>query len=86
MSTLTIHLPAGIDEAQARLLLATGLFQEEHVSVGGAAEMAGLSYRAFLDALRERGIPAFVYGEAADIEQELNSMRALVRDKAIQSE
>ena len=61
LAMLTLDLPPGVDEARARLLLALGLFQEEEVSVGKAAEIAGLSYRAFLDALRERGIPAYTY-------------------------
>lgn len=62
---LTLDLPPHVGEPRARLLLAIGLFREEDVSVGKAAEIAGLSYRAFLDALRERGIPAFVYDEEA---------------------
>ena len=60
---LTLDLPPHVDEARARLLLAIALFQEEEVSVGKAAEIAGLSYRDFLDALRERGLPAYVYTE-----------------------
>ena len=55
----TVELPPHIDEARARLVLAIGLFQEEEVSVGRAAEIAGLSYRDFLDALRGRDIPAY---------------------------
>jgi predicted HTH domain antitoxin len=62
---LTLDLPPHIDESHARRLLAIGLFQEGEVSVGKAAEIAGLPYRAFLDALRERGIPAFVYDDEA---------------------
>ncbi len=62
---LTLDLPPGVDEAHARLVLAIGLFQEEAVSVGKAARIAGLSYRAFLDALRERDIPAYVYDDEA---------------------
>ena len=60
---VTLDLPPHVDEARARLHVAVGLFQDGDVSVGKAAEIAGLSYRAFLDALRERGIPAFVYTE-----------------------
>lgn len=59
----TLDLPAHVDERKARLLLAVALFQEGEVSVGKAAELAGLGYRAFLDALRERGVPAYVYTE-----------------------
>jgi hypothetical protein len=44
---ITLDLPPGVDEARARLLLALGLFQEGEVSVGKAAEIAGLRYRAF---------------------------------------
>ena len=67
---VTLDLPAHVDEAKARLLLAVALFQEGEVSVGRAAEVAGLSYRAFLDALRERGVPAYVYTEEM-LEQDL---------------
>ncbi len=60
---LTLELPDHVSEAQARLALAIGLFQEELVSVGKAASIAGLSYRAFLDVLHQKGIPAFTYTE-----------------------
>ncbi len=60
---LTLDLPPHVDEARARLILALGLFQEDDLSVGKAAEIAGLSYRAFVDALQERGIPPYEYTE-----------------------
>ncbi|MEM1057015.1 MAG: UPF0175 family protein [Bacteroidota bacterium] len=59
MATLT--LPPDLDEARARLLLAVALFQEDDLPVGRAAEIAGLSYRAFVEALRDRGIPLTTY-------------------------
>jgi predicted HTH domain antitoxin len=71
---LTLDLPPHVDEARARLLLALGLFQEEEVSVGKAAEIAGLSYRAFLDELQRRGIPAFTYDEEM-LEEDLAFLR-----------
>ena len=60
---LTLDLPPSVDEARARLLLAIALFQEEEVSVGQGAEIAGLSYRAFADALMDRGVPLTTYTE-----------------------
>ena len=60
---LTLELPDHVSEAQARLALAVGLFQEELVSVGKAASIAGLSYRTFLDVLHQKGIPAYVYDD-----------------------
>lgn len=56
---MTLDLPPYVDEARARLLLAVALFQEDGLTVGRAAEVAGLSYRAFADVLHARGIPAF---------------------------
>ena len=72
----SIELPPHIDEARARLALAIGLFQEDEVSVGRAATIAGLSYRDFLDALQERGIPAFTYTEEM-FEQDLATLRKM---------
>ena len=72
---LTLDLPPHVDEVHARLLPAVGLFQEEDVSVGKAAEIAGLSYRDVLDALHERGVPAYVYDD--DWAREMETIRAL---------
>ena len=80
MDPLTLPIPPGIDADAARRALALGLFQEGHVSVGKAAEIAGLSYRAFLDVLKERGIPAYVYDDEADFEREMETVRRHIRE------
>ena len=83
----TLELPPNVDEARARLLIAIGLFQEEELPVGKAAELAGLSYRAFLDVLRERGIPAYSYDDDdATFEAEMETVRALIRERQGSSE
>lgn len=74
--TLTVDLPPSVDEAHARLLLAIGLFQKDMVSVGRAAEVADLSYRAFLDELRKRDIPAYSFTEE-DWAQDLAHIRRI---------
>ena len=79
---LTLDLPPHIDEARARLFIATGLFQDGEVSVGKAAEIAGLPYRAFLDVLRERGIPAFVYDDEA-LEEDLAFVRRFKQSRGL---
>ena len=43
-------------EDHARLLLAIDLYMSGKVSLGRAAELAGLSYDEFWEALRERGL------------------------------
>lgn len=83
---ITLELPPHVDEARARLLLAIALFQEEEVSVGRAAHIAGLSYRDFLDALRERGIAPFSADEdPATVEAEMRTVRALIREQQARS-
>ena len=53
----TFSLPPDVPDAAVRLALAVGLFLDDHVTVGRGAEIAGVSYRAFVDALAERKIP-----------------------------
>ena len=72
---LTVPLPPDVPLEAGRLAAALGLFQEGHVSVGKAAEIAGLSYRAFVDALVARGIPAYVYDDEA-LQEDLAFVRA----------
>lgn len=78
---MTLDLPPSVDEARARLLLAIALFQEDDLTVGRAAEIAGLSYRAFVDALAARGIPPYPADEDPEtIEAEMRSVQALVQE------
>ncbi|MEM1041110.1 MAG: UPF0175 family protein [Bacteroidota bacterium] len=82
MDTLNVSLPPGLDPATARLALALGLFQEEEVSVGKAAEIAGLSYRAFLDALHARGISAYTYTDEM-LDEDLAFVRRFREDRRL---
>ena len=59
MSTATIPLPDAITEAEARLLLAIKLFEIGRLSCGQAAELAGLSKRAFMELLGQHGVAVF---------------------------
>lgn len=54
---LTLTLPFGVPAAEARLLLAVKLFEVGRVSLGKAAEVAGLPKRAFIDVLGQHGVP-----------------------------
>jgi predicted HTH domain antitoxin len=64
MPTLTVPLPDSVSEEEARLLLALKLFETARLSSGQAAELAGLSKRAFLESLGRHNVPAF--NHAAD--------------------
>ena len=78
----TIELPPHVDEARARLLLAIALFQEDALTLGRAAAVAGLSYRAFADALAERGVPLTTYTEDM-LEEDIAFARAFARERGL---
>lgn len=61
MNTLTVELPHDIDPEEARLLLSIKLFEDGHISLGKAAEMAGYTKRTYMELLGKRGIPVFNY-------------------------
>jgi predicted HTH domain antitoxin len=72
MSQVTIDLPSHISSAEARLLLSIKLYEDERVSLGKAAEMAGYSKRAFMDLLSEKGIPV-INISPEDLDRELDT-------------
>ena len=62
--TMTVTLPdtpatLGMSEDEIRLELACSLFATGRASSRAAADIAGLGYDEFLDALRERHIPRY---------------------------
>jgi predicted HTH domain antitoxin len=68
---LAIPDSANVSETDAQILLATKLYETGKLSIGKAAEMAGLSYRTFYELLVRYGVPVFTATEAdlkADIE------------------
>lgn len=71
MSSMTIALPDGISEAEAKLLLAIKLYEQGRVSSGKAAELAGYSKLAFLEELGQQGIAAFD-SPADELAEDLN--------------
>lgn len=70
MRAVTLQVPAGISDDEARQLVAIGLFVDGRVSLGKAAELAGYSRRAFMEILSHRGIPVVSY-EANEIDEDL---------------
>lgn len=73
MNKLTVDLPFDVDPDEARLLLSIKLFEEGLVSLGKAAEMAGLSRRKYLELLGQRGIPIFNY-PPEELDRELETI------------
>lgn len=61
MQTISFQIPAlsGVSEFDARVILAGELYQREKVSLGQAAEIAGLSKHAFIEIMGKYGFSVF---------------------------
>ena len=78
--TLPAPLEASLTESRAALHLAIGLFTAEEVTLGQAAEAAGLSQTEFMRELGRRRIPMH-YG-AEDFAEDLITIRKLQESPA----
>jgi len=75
--TLTIPDMVNISQTDAQILFAIKLFESETLSLGKAAEVAGLSYRTFNELLVRYGIPVVSMTEKDIIEEIANADRFL---------
>ena len=66
-------------EDELRLLIALELYREGRISLGMAAEIAGLSLREFLCELRSRGVP--LNYDLEELEHDLEAVRRLTETK-----
>jgi predicted HTH domain antitoxin len=75
--TLTIPDTANISETDAQILFAVKLFEAKKLTLGKAAEVAGLSYRTFYDLLVKYNVPIVTLTED-DVKTEIaNARKAL---------
>jgi len=66
MRTLTISLPESVDseEFELKMILAGQLYEREKVTLGQAAEIVGISKRAFIEIMGRFGFS--IFGESID--------------------
>jgi len=76
MKTLTINIPDTLDmnDREAKMLLASRLYEKGKLSLGQAAEMVGLSKRAFMEILSDYDVSIFNY-PASDIERDIENAK-----------
>lgn len=76
MRTLTINIPDTVDleDREMVMYLASKLYEQSKLSLGQAAEMAGLSKRAFMEVLGQYGVSLFNYDES-ELEKELKNVK-----------
>ena len=72
MKVLTLNIPESVnlDNNQLTMLFASGLFEQGKLSLGQAAEVAGLSKRTFVELLESFNVSVFNY-PATDIAQDV---------------
>lgn len=75
MSKMTVDLPTGVSESEARLELAISLFQQEKVSFGQARQLAGLGIWDFQQELGRRRIPP--HYDVEEFQQDLATIERL---------
>lgn len=63
MRTIQFNIPDTVDlnDREAKLLLASRLYEKGKLTLGQAAEMVGLSKRAFMELLGDYDVPIFDY-------------------------
>jgi predicted HTH domain antitoxin len=74
MKVFTLEFPdsLNIDENEASMLLASSLYEKGRLSLGQAAEVAGLSKRSFAELLGKYGVSIFNF-PAEDIIQDVKN-------------
>lgn len=76
MTTLTLNLPqtVKVEERELVMILATKLYEQGKLSLGQAAELAGLSKRAFIETLGDYGVSVFNYS-ADNLDSDLENAK-----------
>ena len=74
MKTLTLNIPDSLelDDKEAVMLLATKLYEQGKLSLGEAAELVGMTKRAFIETLGKYGVSVFNY-PASDLAKDVNN-------------
>lgn len=71
---ISVNLPdMNIKEEEIKLLLAIKLLEEETVSLGKAAEIAGYTEKAFVEVLVHRGVAPLKYTNL-DLDREMRNV------------
>ena len=72
MKTLTIDIPDNleINDREAKMVLASRLFEKGKLTLGQASQLVGLSKRAFIEILADYGVSPLNYS-ISDIENDL---------------
>ncbi len=76
MKTIQLNIPDNVDlnDREAKMLLASRLFEKGKMTLGQAAELAGLSKRTFMEILGDYSVSLFNY-PISELENDVNNAR-----------
>lgn len=64
MKTLTLQLPDSVDEKDVKMQLAAHLYDKAILTSGQAADLVGITKRAFIETVGQYGVS--IFGESID--------------------
>jgi len=78
VKTLTINIPntADIDEKEAKMALASKLYELGRLTLGQAAELAGYSKETFMELLDEYNVPLINYSPE-ELDEDIDNAQSL---------
>lgn len=76
MRTLNLNIPRTVDieDREVLMILASGLYERGKLSMGQAAELAGISKRTFIEILGHYGVSLFNQSQN-DIDQDIKNAK-----------
>lgn len=76
MRTIQLNIPETVDlnDREAKMLLASRLYEKGRLTLGQAAELVGLSKRAFMELLGDYDVSPFNY-PVSDLENDIRNAR-----------
>jgi predicted HTH domain antitoxin len=76
MKTLVLNIPdtVDLDDKEALMAIASRLYEKGKLTLGQAAEMAGLTKRSFMQSLGQYGVSVFNY-PASDLDRDVENAK-----------
>lgn len=77
MKTITINIPdtIDVDDKEARMAIASRLYEKGKLTLGQAAELVGLSKRTFMEILGTHGVSVFNY-PSSDLDRDIENAKS----------
>lgn len=61
---MQLNVPEGLNEMEAKIILAGELYERERITLGQAADLAGMTKRTFIEIMGKYGFS--IFGDSVD--------------------